>query len=360
MKFLFACLCCLCLCLSYAQSTEDVIGPFRNPSFEGTPIPNQSTPAPYWYNCPDAKTTSDLQPNHSDVTLPPQDGNNYLGMVVRSGTCVECQEKINQSLVYPLSKDSCYFFQIALAHENIKGYSGYSGFALIEIWGGTESCVKKELLWTSPRPPNNYWISHDVFLAPSEDYNHLMIQAIYDPAENNTNYRGHILMDNIHNFRAFPRNYQLDLGADLELCRKENVLLDIHPPETYSLSSIEWSDGSHETSLLVKETGTYWVEVSTGCAVYRDTIIIRHDPCMQIPNVITPNGDAYNQFFDIDGIQKGTWYLNIYDRLGKLVYESRDYHNDWEGEGLPTAVYYYHLYSPTYTENYKGWVEIKR
>ena len=59
-----------------------------------------------------------------------------------------------------------------------------------------------------------------------------------------------------------------------------------------------------------------------------------------IPNVITPNGDGYNDFFKILNKEPSTEIV-IVNRWGVQVYESKDYKNTWQGEGLADGVYFY-------------------
>lgn len=65
---------------------------------------------------------------------------------------------------------------------------------------------------------------------------------------------------------------------------------------------------------------------------------------VNVPNVFTPNGDHYNQFFEIPKIELyADSELIVVDRWGVVVYHARGYKNDWSGEGLNTGVYYYVL-----------------
>lgn len=81
------------------------------------------------------------------------------------------------------------------------------------------------------------------------------------------------------------------------------------------------------------------------------------------PNVITPNGDGKNERFIIGGLEKypGSG-IYIYNRWGGMVYQSKDYHNDWDGSGLNESTYYYILEvrKPDGIKKYKGWVTIVR
>ncbi|SEW53852.1 T9SS type B sorting domain-containing protein [Chitinophaga arvensicola] len=82
-----------------------------------------------------------------------------------------------------------------------------------------------------------------------------------------------------------------------------------------------------------------------------------------IPNIITPNGDGKNDYFFIPGLDKFPGSsLFIYNRWGNSVYQSKDYSNKWDGNGLNEGTYYYilKLNTPQGTRDYKGWVEILR
>jgi gliding motility-associated-like protein len=80
-------------------------------------------------------------------------------------------------------------------------------------------------------------------------------------------------------------------------------------------------------------------------------------------NVFTPNGDSKNERFIIGGLEKYPGSaIYIYNRWGSMVYQSKDYRNDWNGSGLSAATYYYVLEvrKPQGTKHYKGWVQILR
>ncbi|MCA1764617.1 MAG: gliding motility-associated C-terminal domain-containing protein [Flavobacteriales bacterium] len=65
-------------------------------------------------------------------------------------------------------------------------------------------------------------------------------------------------------------------------------------------------------------------QIRTGLATYIDSVpIIRLDP---LPDVITPNGDGRNDFFVIEGVDSfDNARLEVFDRWGKLVYETGNY-----------------------------------
>lgn len=65
-----------------------------------------------------------------------------------------------------------------------------------------------------------------------------------------------------------------------------------------------------------------------------------------IKSLFTPNNDGMNDYWYIPDIEKyGSINVQVYNRYGKLVYESSAYKNDWDGtcngKPLPEASYYY-------------------
>ncbi|WP_068836866.1 gliding motility-associated C-terminal domain-containing protein [Pontibacter akesuensis] len=86
-----------------------------------------------------------------------------------------------------------------------------------------------------------------------------------------------------------------------------------------------------------------------------------NSPALIIPNIITPNGDGKNDAFVINTLQQDTENLIlIYNRWGKLVYQSKSYQNDWSAAGLPNGSYFYVLQHLKTNRQYKGWVEVMR
>jgi gliding motility-associated-like protein len=80
---------------------------------------------------------------------------------------------------------------------------------------------------------------------------------------------------------------------------------------------------------------------------------------LTIPNIITPNGDEFNQYFNISKVElyKNS-DLTITDRWGKKVHHVTNYQNDWDGNGLSTGVYFYVLDLRKNGKVYKGLISI--
>ena len=97
--------------------------------------------------------------------------------------------------------------------------------------------------------------------------------------------------------------------------------------------------------------------------------------CLLVYNEFTPNNDGSNDVFRIDCIENyPNNKLEVYNRYGDLVYETRGYQNDWDGTAnkgaiftnkpLPVGTYYYVLKVDGRGEvedvNIQGWLYIMR
>ncbi len=75
-------------------------------------------------------------------------------------------------------------------------------------------------------------------------------------------------------------------------------------------------------------------------------------PQLKAANVITPNGDGYNDYWEIYNIENyASFTVSIYSAMGELLYTTTDYENNkWNGKAgnrvLPDGIYYYMITSP--------------
>lgn len=85
-------------------------------------------------------------------------------------------------------------------------------------------------------------------------------------------------------------------------------------------------------------------ECPSMCDTAQVKLLIR--PYLEIPDVITPNGDGANDTFFITGLENfPNNELYVYNRWGREVFGTANYQNDWEGmwqgKTLPEGTYYY-------------------
>ncbi len=236
-----------------------------NPSFEGVPGPN--IPPPGWVVCTTATSTPDVQPGAFGVYLPPSNGNTYLGMTTRDdGT----YEDVQTELINPLSKDSCYHFQIDLAFQQDVSLYTMSPVVL-NVYGANVMCNKSNLLWQSPAVGNTDWVTYDFYVqGQSYDITNLVLEVHYISYYP---YWGYMLMDNIRVYQT-P---DVDLGNDttLQACSTDSLVLSAGS----GYAGYLWQDGSSDSTLVVNSSGTYWVQVvnEAGCTAIDSINVIFED-----------------------------------------------------------------------------------
>lgn len=107
-----------------------------------------------------------------------------------------------------------------------------------------------------------------------------------------------------------------------------------------------WSNASTESSITVSQTNVYWVEVTDqhGCQ-NRDsvTVVVVRESIKIRSNVLTPNNDGINDFFEIEDIGSYDYpcELTIYNIWNQKVYQEPNYLNQWGGDGLDAGTYFY-------------------
>ncbi len=84
-----------------------------------------------------------------------------------------------------------------------------------------------------------------------------------------------------------------------------------------------------------------------------------------IPNAFTPNGDGVNDVWNITDLQNFPGCtVAIYNRYGRLVYNSINYPKSWDGtyngKALPAGTYYYIINPKNGAKELAGYVEILR
>ncbi|MBN2727734.1 MAG: gliding motility-associated C-terminal domain-containing protein [Bacteroidales bacterium] len=115
-------------------------------------------------------------------------------------------------------------------------------------------------------------------------------------------------------------------------------------------------------------SGVYnYVVTDDSVCVTHGTVVVESlsGSCFTLPNMLTPNGDGFNDTYYIEGACNYTEYLlEIYDSWGKLIFTSTDCAAEWDPLGdnaPPNSVYYYLVrLSDGITEReYKNSIDIK-
>ena len=130
-------------------------------------------------------------------------------------------------------------------------------------------------------------------------------------------------------------------------------MITFYADSTYSTDGLwDFGDGTTSTDLPIAVHTFPGVE-----DLFCVTLVLfnEHDcadtvtKCLQIiddilifPNIITPNGDGFNDQFVIPNADKyPNNILQVFNRWGKKVYEQQNYDNQWDGGGLSEGTYFY-------------------
>ncbi|MCX6254827.1 MAG: gliding motility-associated C-terminal domain-containing protein [Bacteroidia bacterium] len=113
--------------------------------------------------------------------------------------------------------------------------------------------------------------------------------------------------------------------------------------------SYKWSDNSTSRNISNILPGFYKVSVKdlNGCSV-KDSVNVEplNETCLIIPNVISPNGDLINDFWNIDMIELyPNMEIKIFNRWGEALWRSeKGYPKPWDGtsNGSPLPIDSYH------------------
>jgi gliding motility-associated-like protein len=75
------------------------------------------------------------------------------------------------------------------------------------------------------------------------------------------------------------------------------------------------------------------------------TMTINTNTDRVIPSAFTPNGDGINDRWVVSGLNASPVFVQIFDRHSAIVYQSKNYPNDFDGSlngtPLPFGTYYY-------------------
>jgi gliding motility-associated-like protein len=122
-------------------------------------------------------------------------------------------------------------------------------------------------------------------------------------------------------------------------------------PVRFESSEISIAEISGKILSVIKE-GTVTIKASQegnlnwNPAVDMTQTIVTLPTFDNLRSLLTPNNDGMNDYWYIPDIEQyGTFSVQIYNRFGKLLYQSSAYKNDWEGtyngSPLPEASYYF-------------------
>ncbi|MCG9909879.1 MAG: gliding motility-associated C-terminal domain-containing protein [Flavobacteriales bacterium] len=189
------------------------------------------------------------------------------------------------------------------------------------------------------KPCTEYTLSFYVSLADTSKYASAEIQAYL--SSDSLQWTGFDIIDHITPTYAGPGYAVSDTANWTQLSYTfmaeggEEWLTIGNFTSRYDTNLVQVKDNGRELSY-------YYIDMVELCEVPR--------PPLNVPNIITPNGDGVNDVFDIQGLYPGS-SLYIYNRWGTEVFRSSNYANNWQGEtktlNMPSqlneGVYFYIL-----------------
>jgi gliding motility-associated-like protein len=155
-------------------------------------------------------------------------------------------------------------------------------------------------------------------------------------------------------------NPEVSLGNDTVIDPGTTITLDAGG----NYATYEWSNGESSRIIEIDRAGIYSVLVTNefGCTAEDETEIFFE---IDIPNFFTPNGDGYNDVWDIPYL----WNLpdariQVFDRFGNLIVSYRAGDGAWDGkqngEPVQEDTYWYVIEINSEIKPLKGSVTIKK
>lgn len=133
----------------------------------------------------------------------------------------------------------------------------------------------------------------------------------------------------------------LDLGDDTTLCINDTLALTVAAAH----EGVLWQDSSAGPEYVVKESGTYWVQVASNNCTFTDSIHIKFKDCaivLDLPNVFTPNNDGINDvYLPLNAKGIASMRSTFFSRWGEKVYQTTDPMIRWDGGEVADGTYFW-------------------
>jgi len=151
--------------------------------------------------------------------------------------------------------------------------------------------------------------------------------------------------------------------SDTSLCQYNQEVIQLTAPPGFR--KYIWNGVQGTTVLAVNKLGkvNLTVEDNNGCRASQEIMIKAFCSETKIPNTFTPNNDGINDTWNISGPSiDPSLLIQVYNRYGNLVFESKGYSQPWDGRKngtiLPEGTYYYILTSKSGSKKLSGYVTI--
>jgi|GEM_PF-5185966 gliding motility-associated-like protein len=224
----------------------------------------------------------------------------------------------------------------------------------VDIYPDTSSICKGDTITLTASGGNTYLWSPSWCLEPVNDY---LVMAFPDHSMT-INVVGSDLYHCQDTSNAFVKVIPLpevNLGGDRWLPLGQQLTLIV----PYGYDHFLWSTGSVAPSIIVADTGLYWLTVWNSLCQNTDSIHVFEILDIWAPNAFSPNKDGNNDYFSAVCLSCTELEMNIFNRWGELIYSDNSLDSKWDGtyQGnlCPAGIYTYtirfHKPSP---KNYEG------
>lgn len=169
-----------------------------------------------------------------------------------------------------------------------------------------------------------------------------------------------------------PDSIQAIFEITKSTCRTNSGSIKVTAKGGTTPYSYLWSNNSTASEITNIPTETYSLTLTDSNGCHKQFAERVEDTCTSIIifNGISPNGDGINDTWVIEGIDAfPNNEVKVFDKWGDLVFEEKNYKNDWAGKGkkgeLPDGTYYYLVklntpHPPDGKGDYTGSLLIKR
>lgn len=140
----------------------------------------------------------------------------------------------------------------------------------------------------------------------------------------------------------------VNLGDDKTFCPGLDTAVQLLNIENSS-QIMQWSTGVTADNIFASQTGRYWASVdNNGCAT-TDSIWVKRNCYLNIPNSFSPNGDGRNDHFIPRSLLAAglrEFNMKIFNRWGELIFqtnniEGRGWDGTYGGKDQSVGVYVY-------------------
>jgi len=140
------------------------------------------------------------------------------------------------------------------------------------------------------------------------------------------------------------------VGPDTSMCPHSNAItLYDHINGGNAAASWLWNTGETSSSIAAGEPGVYFTTVTIDGCSNSDSVEVRNDCYLTIPNAFTPDGDGVNDyFFPRSLLSSGltSFKMTIFDRWGEIIFQTdnlsgRGWDGKFNGVLQPASVYVY-------------------